>query len=207
MLLVNIPWRGTPRSSSIDRRIGPNARGSVLLAYQTRQSSPITGIRGARVPDADQSISPVDAYMIFIAEHRDRQIDRLCCPRVGAFPDLGLGIFDRPARIPVFLLRLSGAPVLRDTTFLDRDLLLLGVALLGPGHDGCVDDLPAHCQLAALFERGIEACEEPVNCLGLHKPFAEQPDRGGIWQGAFEPDAQEALKREPVLDLKLGRIV
>lgn len=187
--------------------IGPNARGGVLLADQIGQSRAIMGIGGAGIPGADQSMGPVDADMILIAEHRNGQIDRFCRLGVGAFPDLGLGIFDRPARIPVFLPGPGGVPVLGDTTFLDRDLLLLGVALLGRGHDGGVNDLPAHGQVAAIFERGIKAREEPVDCLGLHKPFAEQPDRGGIGYGAFQPDAQEALKREPVLDLKLGRIV
>jgi len=89
--------------------IGPNARGGVLLADEVGQSRPIMGIGGARIPGADQSVDPIDADMVFIAKHRNGQIDRFCRLGIGTFPDLGLGIFDRPARITVFLPDLRSA--------------------------------------------------------------------------------------------------
>jgi len=165
------------------------------------------GIGGARNPGADQSVDPMDADMVFIAKHRNGQIGRFCRLGIGTFPDLGLGIFDRPARITVFLPDLGGLPFLGNTALLGGNLLLLSVALLRCGNDGGVDDLPTHSQIASILECGIEAREQTVDCLGLHQPFAEQPDRGGIGHSAFQPDAQEALERQPVLDLEFGCLV
>ncbi len=49
--------------------------------------------------------------------------------------------------------------------------------------------------------------EEPVDRLGLHQLLPEQPDGGGIGNRAVEPKAQKSLEGQPVLDLKLGRLV
>lgn len=55
--------------------------------------------------------------------------------------------------------------------------------------------------------RGIEAGEELVDCLGLHQALAEQPHRRCIRHRAVQPEPQEALERQAVLDLELRPFV
>src|SRR3546814_8758790 len=81
--------------------------------------------------------------MVLVAEHRDGHIDRSGRLGIGAFLHLGLGVFDRPARIAILLSDLGRRPVRRDPPFLDRGLFLLGVALFRRGYDSRVDNLPA----------------------------------------------------------------
>src|SRR3546814_7495230 len=71
--------------------------------------------------------------MVLVAEHRDGQIDRSGRLGIGAFLNLGLGVFDRPTRIAILLSDLGRRPVRRDPPFLDRGLFLLGVALFRRG--------------------------------------------------------------------------
>jgi hypothetical protein len=44
-----------------------------------------------------------------------------------------------------------------------RRLLLLGVALLWPGHLTGIDDLPTHGEMALVLEHGVEAGKELVD--------------------------------------------
>lgn len=60
---------------------------------------------------------------------------------------------------------------------------------------------------AAVLDRRIEACEEFVHHLGIDQPLAEQPLRRRIGHGAIEPETQEPLKPEPILDLELRCLV
>jgi hypothetical protein len=66
--------------------------------------------------------------MVLVAERRDREVDRRHTP---ILTRLRLGVFDRPARIPVFLreLRRLVLPVGGNLAFLDRLLLFDRVAL------------------------------------------------------------------------------
>lgn len=52
-------------------RVGPYARTSVLLADQFLQLCTIMGVGGAGSPGADQPMGPIDADVVFVAEHRD----------------------------------------------------------------------------------------------------------------------------------------
>lgn len=55
------------------------------------------GIGG--IPGADQPIVPVDAYVVFVAEHWDHEIDRLKRLRISTLPSFRLGVLNCPARI------------------------------------------------------------------------------------------------------------
>jgi len=57
--------------------VGPYARAGVLLANELRQPCPVMGVGSTGIPGADQLMRPVDADMVFVAEYRDREIDRL----------------------------------------------------------------------------------------------------------------------------------
>lgn len=89
-------------------KVCPDARGGGLLADQIGQSRAVMGIGGARISSADQTVSPIDADMIFIDEQWDGQIDRFCRFGIGTCLDLGLCVFDRPARSQSFCRTLAG---------------------------------------------------------------------------------------------------
>ena len=136
-------------------------------------------------------MGPIDTDVVFVAEHWHGQIDRLCRFGIGAFPDFGFGIFDQPARIAIFLPELGALPILGIAAPLDGKLLLLGIALLGRGHDGNVDNLSARGQKAAILERGIEARELPIDCLA----FTSRSRNGRPWWHRRVPSSPTRRKR------------
>ena len=79
--------------------VGPHARTGVLLADEVRQPCPIMGVGSTGIPSAAQTMRPVNADVVFVAEHRDGKIDRLEALGVAALLHLGLRVLDRPARI------------------------------------------------------------------------------------------------------------
>ncbi len=68
--------------------------------------------------------------MVLVAERPDREVDRRHTP---ILTRLRLGVFDRPARVPVFLRELRGLvlPVGGNLAFLDRLLLFDRLRCLG----------------------------------------------------------------------------
>src|SRR5436190_8831132 len=88
----------------------------------------------------------IDRDMVLVAECRNGQIDQ----RRGVLPRLGLAVFDRPARVTNLLAQFRGLvlPILWYAPLLDRLLLVRGVALLGSGDNGGVDDLSTQMTLA-----------------------------------------------------------
>ena len=108
-------------------------------------------------PAPDQAMPAINPDVVFVAKGRDRQIDPLPAVRVM----LGLGVFDRPARVAVLLAQLGRliGPFRRNAALLDIALFAVGVALLRCGDDRGVDDLAAHRQVPGRRERRIEALE------------------------------------------------
>ena len=80
-------------------RIGPDIAGGVALVDEIFQLRPVVARGVRRRPGPDQAMGAVDADMVLVAESRDRQIDALR-PALGRF---GFRVFDRPARVAVFL--------------------------------------------------------------------------------------------------------
>ena len=184
--------------------ISPDAGGSVILADQNRQPCAVMGIGSAGIPGADQPAGLVDADMILVAQHRDGEIDRIGRPGIGPLPDLGLPVLDRPAGIAVLLPHFGRLPVFGHPAFLDCGLFGFGISLLGCWHDRGVDDLPTDRQIAPILERRIEASEQPVDRLGLHEPFPEQPQgRRIVYHPGESPTCQAAVRpRFPYLNAK-----
>src|SRR5215813_8799722 len=93
----------------------------------------------------------IDADVVLVAEGRDGQIDAR--PALCAW--LGLGVFDRPARVAVLLAQLGGVvrPLSRDAPFLDVALLAIAIALFRRGDNRGIYDLAAHRQEPALAPR------------------------------------------------------
>jgi hypothetical protein len=89
--------------------------------------------RIGRGPGTDQTVPAVDGDMVLVAEGRDREIDAGRALRAR----LGLGVFDRPARVAVLLAKLGGLarPFRRNAALPDVALFAVGVALLGRGND------------------------------------------------------------------------
>ncbi len=126
-------------------------------------------------------MTPVDADVVLVAEggHGDVDARRTI---IGGFR---LGELHRPARVAILLRELGRLvlPVCRDAAGPDVGLLAIGVALLGGGHDGGVDDLPPSAALPTMLRiAGTLGCsahgEEPR--LG-QRPLigAEQRRDGG----------------------------
>ncbi len=139
-------------------------------------------------------MSPVYSDMVLVAEHRDREIDRLERFRISTF--LGLEVFDRPARFAVLFANIRSLclPALPDLALLDRRLLLIAVALLGSRHHGRIDDLAAHREVAPIGRRRIEASNELLARLGLHELLAEQPYRGSVSTRPSSPSSRNRWK-------------
>lgn len=75
------------------------------------RTSPLKPYEALEVIDtvrhADLDPGPGDADVVFVAEHWDREIDRLKRLRIATLPSLRLGAFNRPARIAVLLTDLG----------------------------------------------------------------------------------------------------
>ena len=96
---------------------------------------------------ADHAVAPVDRDMEFVAEHRDRDVDRLAAVS-GRF---GFAELHGPARLRIFLCRPGGLvrPDLRSALAgFDVGLLGFGVALARRCHQRGVHDLARHGEIA-----------------------------------------------------------
>src|SRR4051812_6589134 len=113
----------------------------------------------------------------------------------------------RPARVDVLLRLLVGLPRDRRIAVLDRLVLFAAVALHGRRHDGGVDDLAAHGQVAPALQMGIEGLEQRLDQPRLRELLAIQPDRLGVGDPIREAQSQEAHEREPVADLILELVI
>ena len=131
----------------------------------------------------------IDRDMVLVAECRNGQIDQ----RRGVLPRLGLAVFNRPARVTILLAQFRGLvlPILWYASLLDRLLLVRGVALLGSGDNGGVDDLSAHSKIARRSQRLVEAKKQSVDDFGLLQGFPEGPDRIGVGNRIGEPQSQK----------------
>lgn len=110
-----------------------------------------------------------------VAEGRNGDVD----PGRAVGGGLGLGELDRPTRVHILLCRLGrlvGPDIPSAGAGLDRLLLAIGVALARRRHQGGVDDLPRHRQIAGL----VETDEQPVQSLGADQGLAEIPQRVGV---------------------------
>src|SRR4051794_26303076 len=120
---------------------------------------------------------------------------------------LALAMLLRPARVDVLLRRLVGLPRDRRIAVLDRLVLFAAVALHGRRHEGGVDDLAAHGQVAPALQMGIEGLEQRLDQPRLRELLAIQPDRLGVGDPIREAQSQEAHEREPVADLILELVI
>ena len=71
--------------------VGPHARTGVLLADEVRQPCPIMGVGSTGIPSAAQTMRPVNADVVFVAEHRDGKVDWLERRRISTLLHLGFG--------------------------------------------------------------------------------------------------------------------
>ena len=148
-------------------------------------------------------MAAVDADVVLVAEGRHREVD----PLRTVLGRLGLRPLDRPARVAVLLGELGGLglPGIGHTPGLQLRPLGLGVALLGRGHHGRVDDLPAHRQEAGGTQGRLVGVEQYrdgrlAHDLGPGECLAEGPDRVGIRNRIGQPEPEEAHEGDPVLD-------
>src|SRR6516164_10575277 len=109
--------------------VRPNAARCVGLIEQAlSQTRALIGGGVGRRPFADEAEAAVDRNVVLIAEHRDREI---AGRRRAVLLRFGLGKLHRPARVTILLAQLGRLrlPILGNTAFLDRLLLLDRVAL------------------------------------------------------------------------------
>lgn len=151
--------------AAIDR-FRPDVRGGVVVGDDIEQHAPIVAGLVCRLALADKAKDPADDDSGFVAKAGDGNIGLRPAINGGG----GLGEFQRPARVGVFLPRLGrfvwpdlgGAPA-----FLHRHSLGLGVPLLGRCHQCGVDDLPAHGQIAAVPQLMVEISKQCVERAAL----------------------------------------
>jgi len=160
-------------------RVRPDVAGRVRPVQHVFETRPIVRGRVRGCPVADQAEAAIDRDVIFVAERRDRQVDRR---QAAVLARRGLGVFNRPARVAVLLreLRRLVPPVVGDAAFLDRGLLLDRIALLGRRHDRGVGDLTTHRQEAFRAQRRVEPPEQGIDGARLLQRLAEGPGRIGV---------------------------
>ena len=135
-----------------------------------------------------QLVLAVDVHVVLVAE-------------------VALAMLLRPARVDVLLRLLVGLPRDGRIAVLDRLILRAAVALHGRGHDGGVDDLAAHGQVAPAFQIGVEGIKQRLDQPCLRELLAIEPNRCRVRDPILEAQAQEAHEREPVADLILDLVV
>lgn len=182
--------------------IRPDRAASVGRIDQVRQFAAIVagGITGA--PRADKAVSLVDADVRFIAEHGRGDLGHEFA--IGAF--LAAPALERPARVTILLRELCrlGGPVFRNAAALDQGALFVGHALTRSADDACIDDLPAHGQIAQTSELGVEASKQGIDSIGAHQGLAEPPDRRLVRRVVAIVETEEAPEAAPVEDLELS---
>src|SRR5204863_4727139 len=100
----------------------------------------------------------------------------------GAASSLGLALLYLTVQRVTVLAQFRGLvlPILWYAPLLDRLLLVRGVALLGSGDNGGVDDLSTHSKIAQRSQRLVEAKKQSVDDFGLLQGFPEGPDCIGV---------------------------
>lgn len=157
-------------------------------------------------PGADQTVRPVDRYMVLVAEGWDGQIDRR---QRTVLARLGLGVLDHPAGIAILLRQLGRLvlPAVGNAPVLDGLLLGQRVALLGRRHNRGIDDLAGHGKKARGPQGGIETLEQAVDRRRLLQRLAKCPDRIGVRHHIGQAEPEKAHERQAVLDQILGALV
>ncbi len=92
LTLVNVNFEHTSLEKGL-RLYRPRCPTRCCSADQVRQPGTVMGVGGAGLPGADQPVSPVDTYVVFVTEHRDGEINRLEGPRIGTSFTLALLYF------------------------------------------------------------------------------------------------------------------
>ena len=185
----------------VARRVCP-----VQNVFEPRPAPVRCGVR--RRPVADQAEAPIDRDVVLVAERRDREVDRRHYPILAR---LRLGVFDRPARIPVFLreLRRLVLPVGGNVAFLDR-LLLFDRVALGLGVATIVAS--TIWPLIARKPSDRSASSKRRNRPSIASAFFSAP-RGTsrscwrLWNPIGQSQPEEAHKGQPVFDQKLRALV
>jgi hypothetical protein len=137
--------------------VDPDGRRRIGLFEQALAQARALVSRGVgRRPLADEAEAPVDRNVVLIAESRYGDVDR----RLRSIQTLlRLAELHGPARVEILLPQPGGLllPALGNSAFLDRLLLVFGVALFRRRDEGGVDDLPRHGDVARGPQRRVEA--------------------------------------------------
>ena len=183
--------------------VSPDIAGGVVRVDHPAQLAPVAVCRRGHRGLADKPIALVDADMRLVAEHWRSDL-RQRRP-VGTIADLAPDLH-RPACIDILLMRLVGLAtpdLLRRLARLDRGLLALGVALLGRGHQRCIDDLTAHRQISSLAQLLLERLHQRLERPALGKPVAIVADGVLVGHRAAKVEAEEAHPAQAIPDHEL----
>ena len=114
-----------------------------------------------------------------------------------------LGLFHGPARVAILLRELLRPvlPVFGNASFLDRFLLILGVALPQHRNYRGVDDLPRHSHIASRLQMHVKAREQLFDRAGLGQLLAKQPYRLGVRNRVLKFESEKAYEGEAGADL------
>jgi hypothetical protein len=141
--------------------------------------------------------------MGLVAEHRCGDL-RQRRP-VGAVADFASDL-QRPARIDIFLVRfvrLAAPDLLCRLACLDGSPLVLGVALLGRGHQRGIDDLTAHRQIPCLAQLLLERLHQRIERPACRQPVAIVTDGVLVRHRAAKVEAEETHPAQAIPDHEL----
>ena len=129
--------------------IGPDIRCGIVVRHDLPEHSAIKARSIGDLALADEAERAADSDTGFVAEAGDGGVNL----RLAVYRRAALGELERPACIRVLLRRARGfvgPDLCGSLAFLDRRLLQISSRRLGRGHQGCIDDLPADGEIAAL---------------------------------------------------------
>jgi hypothetical protein len=177
--------------------VGPHIAGGVVAVEHRTELATVIGRRVGDDIAPQQPVLAIDADMIFVAEHRHR--DLRLPPVAGTRRRLALTpTLDGPASVAVDLRPPRRFPFGRHPATFDR-------LLHGPGQPWParldhrrVDDLPAHRQPALLAQQRVELCKQPFDDAGSGQLLAVEPNRLGVRHRVVQRQPDKPHERPPV---------
>src|SRR3954454_11377363 len=183
--------RAFPRSPSSDKRCRPTRPRRCCGDREGRRAS------GCREPPRSSPCSAASACAC-------GRYSRGSCSRSSSCHASSSSARRRPSAPSCWAV---GLPRDGRIAVLDRLVLLAAWALHGRRHDGGVNDLAAHGQIAPALQRGVEGIKQRLDQPRLRELLAIQPHCRRVGHPIRKAQSQEAHEREPVADLILELVV
>jgi hypothetical protein len=186
--------------------IGPHIAGGVIAVEHRAALAAVMRCRVRHAIAPQKAVLAVNADMIFVPEHRHRDLDLVLVAVTRRGTPLAPTLA-RPASVAVDLAAPRRLPVGRHPAAFEGVLLGLRQARSSRLDHCGIDDLPAHRQPTLRPQQRVEPGEQPLRCTGPRQLLAIKPDRLGIGYRIMQRPTDIPHERQPVSELIFGLVV